>query len=342
MSVQALSRLFGVSEGGLLVLGAVACVLGGAAALRWMAERRRPDEETGRAWRSVGTWWALFGLFLVVLATGRLGAVVVAGLISLLLLAETLRLVDRRERLPFLALAAALVYVWAWHDWVTVYTRVLPLVVVAILAWEAALRTGLLSGVFVRRPVVQYPILVAMIGPAYSYGVAALPAPEQIPESEMGWLLLLIILTELNDMAQSWWGRAFGSHLLAPVLSPRKTWEGLLGGVVTTSAAALVLCPTLTSWGLVQPRLVGGPDSLEPVAGFAPPLWLWSLALGLIVALVGLGGDLAASALKRRAGLKDAGTLLPGHGGVLDRFDSMTATAPVFFMLTWVLWFWTP
>lgn len=332
MTTQALSRLFGVSSAGLAVLAAVAAVLGGAVVWRWIAERRRPDDETRRAWQSVGTWWALFAILLVVLVTGRIGALVIAASVSLLLLDETLRLVDRRGLFPLLAMAGALLYLWAWADWGTVYTRALPLAVVAILAWEAAVRSGMLSGVFARRPVTQYPILVAMIGPAYAYGVAALPAPPQIPESEMGWLLLLIILTELNDMAQSWWGRAFGSTPLAPVLSPRKTWEGLLGGLATTAAAALVLCPALTSWGRVHP----------PGLDLTRAPWLWSLGIGLTIGIVGVGGDLAASALKRRAGLKDAGTLLPGHGGVLDRFDSLTATAPVFFLLTWALWLRTP
>ncbi len=338
MTVQALSRLLGLSEGGLAVLVAVAAVLGAAAGLRWMAERRRPDDETRRAWLSVGTWWALFGVLLVVLASGRIGALLIAALVSFLLLVETLRLVDRTGLLPVMAVAGALLYLWAWVDGVTVFTRALPLAVVAILVWEVAVRTGLLSGILARRPMAHYPILIAMIGPAYVYGVAALPTPVHNAESEMGWLLLLIILTELNDMAQSWWGRAFGSRPLAPVLSPRKTWEGLLGGLATTAGAALVLCPTLTSWGRAQPPVV------DPSAGLDPtlPAWLWSLGFGLSIGLVGVAGDLAASALKRRAGLKDAGTLLPGHGGVLDRFDSLTATAPVFFLLTRILWFSTP
>jgi phosphatidate cytidylyltransferase len=338
MTVESLSRLLRVSESGLAALGIMAVVLGGAAVLRWTAERRRPDDETRRAWRSVGTWWALFGLLLVVLLSGRIGALIISALISLVLLTETLRLVDGKGLFPLLALAGALLYVWAWADWVTVYTRLLPLIVVAILAWEVVVRAGLLSDVLPHRPMAHYPILIAMIGPAYAYGVAALPAPPQIPESEMGWFLLLIVLTELNDMAQSWWGRALGRRRLAPVLSPGKTWEGFLGGWATTAAAALVLCPTFTSWGRAQPPVLDQRADLDPTL----PAWIWSLGLGLTIGLVGLAGDLAASALKRRAGLKDSGTLLPGHGGLLDRFDSMTATAPVFFLITWTFWFSTP
>lgn len=324
--------MLGLSEPGLWILAVAAGVLAAAALLRWSAERRRPDEETGRAWQSIGTWWALFVILLLVLASGRIGALVVTAVVSLLLLAETLRLVDRRRLLPLLAPGAVVLYGWAWFDWTTVYTVALPITVAAIAVWEVALRLGLSSGVFTDRPMVHYPVLVALIGPAYAFGAAALPAPAATPGSEMGWFLLLIILTELNDMAQAWWGRALGSRPLAPRISPRKTWEGLLGGLATTSAVALVVCPALTSWGRTEP----------PGLQLGVPAWVWSLGLGLVVALCGVAGDLAASALKRGAGLKDAGRLLPGHGGVLDRFDSIAVTAPVYFLLTWTLWFSAP
>lgn len=332
MNVQALAGALRLSEGGVWVLTASAGVLGGATLLRWMAKRRRPDDEPGRAWRSIGTWWALFAILLLVLASGRIGALVVTALVSLLLLGETVRLVDRRSLLPVLALGGGLLYLWAWLDWTTLYTLALPLMAAVLLAWEAALRMGLSAAVFTHRPMIHYPILVAMIGPAYAFGAAALPAPGPTPGDEMGWFLLLILLTELNDMAQAWWGKALGSRPLAPTLSPRKTWEGLLGGLATTAAVAVVVCPALTGWGRTEP----------PGLQLGVPGWVWSLGLGLVIGLCGVAGDLAASALKRGAGVKDAGRLLPGHGGVLDRFDSIAATAPVYFLLTWTLWFSAP
>lgn len=332
MSVDDVARLLRLSEGGVWVLTVSAGVLGGATLLRWTAERRRRGDEAGRAWRSIGTWWALFTVLLLVLASGRVGVLLVTALVSLLLLVEAVRLVDRRNLFPAIALGGALLYAWAWLDWTTLYTLALPVTVVGIAVWEIALRTGLSSAVFTDRPMAHYPILVALIGPAYVLGVASLPAPDGAPGNEMGWFLLLILLTELNDMAQAWWGRAFGTRPLAPGVSPRKTWEGLVGGLATTSAVAVVACPVLTSWGRAEP------SGLQ----LGVPGWAWSVGLGLTIGVSGVAGDLAASALKRSAGVKDAGRLLPGHGGVLDRFDSIAVAAPVYFLLTWTLWFPTP
>lgn len=326
MSRDALTGLLGLPATGLWVLAVTALVLAGAAARRGLAERRRPDEETARAWRSVGTWWVLFVLLLLVLAAGRLGVLLIMWVASLLLLHETLRLVDSGRLLPVGAVIASGLYAWAWLEPTALFARTLPIVIGVLTVMEVALRPGLRSIVNPRR--LQYPAAIALIGPSYVFGSVTLAPPPHVSGSEMGWFLLLVLLTELNDMAQSWWGRAIGSRPLAPVLSPKKTWEGLLGGLATTTAGAVVLCPMLTSWGRAHP----------PGLELPLPPWSWSVGLGLVIGLAGVSGDLAASALKRAAGVKDSGTLLPGHGGVLDRLDSLSATAPVFFALTYLLW----
>ena len=173
-------------------------------------------------------------------------------------------------------------------------------------------------------------IALAVLGPGFVVAVSWLPAPSTLPGTELGWLVLLLVLTELNDIAQAFWGRTFGRLRLAPVLSPKKTWEGFWGGVTTTTVAAVLLAPWLTDYGRGVP-----PASASLTWA---PEWLWSALLGLLVAVAGVAGDLTASRLKRRAGVKDSGSLLPGQGGVLDRLDSLTGTAPVFFVLTWLLW----
>lgn len=117
-------------------------------------------------------------------------------------------------------------------------------------------------------------------------------------------VLTLLLLIELNDVAQYLWGRALGRHPLAARLSPHKTVEGAVGGVVTT---ALLACALRSALGLAA----------------------WpALALGGGVAVLGIAGDLAVSGLKRAAGVKDSGTLLPGHGGLLDRLDSFLLAGP--------------
>jgi phosphatidate cytidylyltransferase len=133
-----------------------------------------------------------------------------------------------------------------------------------------------------------------------------------------GLVLYLVLLTQLNDVAQYLWGRSLGGPPVAPKVSPNKTWAGFLGGVGTTTLLGTVLGPLLT-----------------------PMAWPASLVAGLIIGLGGFVGDLNISALKRDLGIKDSGSLLPGHGGILDRVDSLTYTAPLFFHFVYVLFHWS-
>ena len=140
----------------------------------------------------------------------------------------------------------------------------------------------------------------------YGYGVAGLAAlPALGLRYGAGWLFFLMVVVPAGDVAQYVVGKLAGRHLLAPMLSPHKTWEGLVGGV----AVSVLLAAGLSS-------LAG----LGPVAGAG-----WGAAL----ALAGTGGGLLMSAVKRRFGVKDFGAWLPGHGGLLDRFDSLVAAAGV-------------
>jgi len=121
------------------------------------------------------------------------------------------------------------------------------------------------------------------------------------------WMLFVLVLCWAADIGAYFVGRKFGRTRLAPAVSPGKTWEGVLGGVVLSVLVAFV--------GAFY-------------FGVASPLFI-----GLCIAVVGFSvvGDLTESLLKRFAGLKDSGTLFPGHGGVMDRIDSVTSAAPVLF-----------
>jgi phosphatidate cytidylyltransferase len=121
----------------------------------------------------------------------------------------------------------------------------------------------------------------------------------------IGWF----VLVWANDSFAYLVGRRWGKTRIAPTVSPGKTWDGWFGGMVATVLlGALVLAPAIGSSG--------------------PSAMTWGV-LALIVSVLGPVGDLSESALKRQAGLKDSGTILPGHGGVLDRFDSHFISAPI-------------
>ena len=126
-------------------------------------------------------------------------------------------------------------------------------------------------------------------------------------------LSVLVLVVVAADVGAYFAGRKFGKHKLAPRVSPAKTWEGVIGGLV---AAGIMATIGVRWFGL----------------GAAP-----FMVLCAVVVVASIVGDLTESLFKRHAGLKDSGSLLPGHGGVLDRVDSVTAAAPVFaFGLDWL------
>jgi phosphatidate cytidylyltransferase len=127
----------------------------------------------------------------------------------------------------------------------------------------------------------------------------------------VAWIYYVCAITWLQDTSAYFVGRQFGRHKLAPILSPKKTWEGAAGGMI---GAILT--------GIVCVWLLGLPITL-----------LQGALLGVVGGVVGPLGDLSESLIKRQVGLKDAGTLIPGHGGILDRADSLLFTVPILYYL---------
>ncbi len=131
-------------------------------------------------------------------------------------------------------------------------------------------------------------------------------------------LLFLMVCVWSGDIAALYIGRAFGKHKLAPRLSPGKTWEGSIASVLGSLLAGLAV--VLASDGLAA----RGSISMH----ITQPLWQ-SILLAILLNLAAQVGDLLESAIKRGAGVKDSGTMLPGHGGILDRIDALLLAAPV-------------
>jgi phosphatidate cytidylyltransferase len=127
----------------------------------------------------------------------------------------------------------------------------------------------------------------------------------------VAWIYCICAITWIQDTAAYFVGRRFGRRKLAPILSPKKTWEGAAGGMIGSIVT-----------GVVCVLLLGLPITL-----------LQGALLGLVGGIVGPLGDLSESLIKRQVGLKDAGNLIPGHGGILDRADSLLFTAPILYYL---------
>lgn len=126
------------------------------------------------------------------------------------------------------------------------------------------------------------------------------------------WLLFVLLLVWGADIGAYFFGKRFGRHRLAPDVSPGKTWEGVAGALLST----LILAIGFGIWSALEGLSI-----------------LWLVVISMVVALVSVLGDLLESMLKRHRGIKDSSGLLPGHGGILDRVDSLTAAIPVFALL---------
>jgi phosphatidate cytidylyltransferase len=161
----------------------------------------------------------------------------------------------------------------------------------------ALLVTGQTDGFLRAAGTLHWGLMTMVFAIGHAAYLLALPDSGNPAAGSAGLLLFLIFLTQFNDVAQYVWGKLFGRRKVAPAVSPNKTVEGLLGGVLTTTVLAWLIAPHLT------------------------PLVSWQAP----------AADVTISALKRDLGVKDSGSLIPGHGGVLDRVDSLTFTAPLFF-----------
>jgi phosphatidate cytidylyltransferase len=200
--------------------------------------------------------------------------------------------------------AAAMAAGWPWFD-----ERGLTMLLLAALVWW----------VFALVLVLRYPRSFSSTFAALAGVVVLLPSWTLLVRlhrdgalgAELAFTLLVIVWAA--DVGAYAFGRLLGRTKLAPAVSPGKTWEGVTGGLLTAGLAAGIAA----SWlGLPASRLV---------------------VLGVATALISVLGDLTQSMFKRNVGLKDSGTLLPGHGGVLDRIDSLTAAVPAFVVGLWAL-----
>lgn len=286
-----------------------------AALLTWRQPQKDHDELNQR----LQSWWVMVTVFTLALVLNRTVSILFFALISFLALREYLsliptRLADRRVLL-WAYLAIVVQYFWIYIGWYGMFLIFIPIYMFLFLPMRMVL-LGDTKGFLNAIGTLHWGLMLTV------YTLSHLPYLLQLP-SEVnplagggGLLVYLLLLTALNDIAQYCWGKLLGKHKVVPSVSPGKTMEGLLGGMAVTTAVAIALAPVLTPFSLLH-----------------------ATGLGLLLSLTGFIGDVTLSALKRDLGIKDSGTLLPGHGGILDRIDSLTYSAPLFFHLTVYFYF---
>lgn len=297
--------LVGVSViAAILLLGTLAGI--GLSALK-------PDKDYSNLRKRVTSWWIMAGLVVVALLTGPMAMTLLFVVISFIALREFLSLspLKREDRLivliAYLAIPAA--YALVALDEYGKYLVFVPVYLFLTIPFLMTL-AGQTQGYLSRASIVHWGLVTCVYNLGYIPFLMMTPAREGLPAGPAGLVLFLLFATGANDVLQYCWGKALGRHKIMPKVSPNKTWEGFLGGWITTSLLIVLIAPYLT-----------------PLSGVG----LWTVAALLPPA--GFAGDVTWSAIKRDLGVKDTSALIPGHGGVLDRVDSLTFTAPLYFHL---------
>jgi phosphatidate cytidylyltransferase len=261
----------------------------------------------------VRAWWVMSIAFAIAVASGGVGSVVLFALISLLALREFVTLsptgrVDHAALVWSFFLVTPLQYVLVGIQWYGFFSIMIPVYAFLFVTARLVL-AGETERFLERAATIQWGLIACVY--CISYAPALLLLDIEGYEGQNAKLLFfLVVVVQLSDVFQYVWGKLLGRHPIAPTISPNKTWEGFLGGI-----ACAVLLGTSLWW----------------ITPFNP----WQAALmALAIALMGFVGGLVMSAIKRDRGLKDYGSLIEGHGGILDRVDSLLFAAPLFFHLT--------
>ena len=299
--------------GGIVILLSIATVIG-------MLLKRRATTDSSRAVvdnlnQRTRAWWSMIAIFVAAFFIGRNATLVLFGIISFLALREFITLTPTKSgdyyplALSFFLLVP-LQYYLIGIDWYALFSIFIPVYGFLLLPAFAAL-AGDVEDFLARIAKIQWGVMIAVYCVSHAPALLLLDVPGY-SESGQNVLLLfyLLLIVQMSDVMQYVFGKLFGKTKIAPIVSPSKTVEGFIGGGASAVAIGAAM------WWITP---------------FTP---LQSAGMALIIVLMGFFGGLALSAIKRSLGAKDWGTMIEGHGGVMDRMDSVSFAAPIFFHVT--------
>ncbi|HJG33821.1 phosphatidate cytidylyltransferase [Jeotgalicoccus aerolatus] len=266
----------------------------------------------------IRSWWVMFIIFTFALLIHSTISLIFMALLCFLALKEYFSLIpfNRSHRLVLfwaymtIPIQFLLIYL-GWYGMFIVFIPVYMFLLIPIQAIIVGETKNFLRSI----ATVQWGVMLMVFGLSHLAFLLVLPGQEE-SIAGAGLVLFLVVLTQANDVAQFLWGKMLGKKKIVPKVSPNKTWAGFIGGVLTTTVLAVILAPLITPFSLFS-----------------------SIIAGLYIGLTGFIGDVNISALKRDLNIKDTSAIIPGHGGILDRVDSLTYTAPLFFHFTRYFYF---
>lgn len=238
-------------------------------------------------------------------------AIIFLAIISYLCLKEFLSLIPiRKTDRPALVLmywSIPFQFYFIYTHWVTMFYLFVPLYIFILISTFMVFSNNT-KGFLKTLAVFLYGVMTTVYAIGYLGLIAIIPHSYNPKAGSVGLLFYILILAISNDFMQMVCGKLFGKHKIIPLISPNKTWEGFVGGVIGSAILSVAMGLMLTPMNLGQ-----------------------CIFAGVVLSVFGFFGDVTISAIKRDMGVKDTSSLIPGHGGILDRFDSMIYIAPLFF-----------
>lgn len=305
----------------LTLLAGLAAVLVAASAIGYVLQWRLSPDGSNAAIENLNdrirAWWVMVALMGLALIGGRTGVTLLFAFCSFAALREFVTLTNTR-RADHWALAAAFFivlpaqYYLIWIGWYGLYSIFIPVYAFLLIPIIAALR-GDTDHYLIRIAEVQWALMICVFCASHVPALMSLDIPGYEGRNVL-LIAFLVIVVQISDVLQYVWGKLLGRTRIAPKLSPSKTAEGLAGGALSATAIGAAL-----SW-------------------MTPFTALQAAFLSLIIVMMGFFGGLVMSAIKRDRGVKDWGHLIAGHGGFIDRLDSVVFSAPIFFHLVRYGW----
>ena len=295
---------------GVLALLVVASIVGFVLSRSAKSDQARATVSNLNA--RIRAWWVMVAVFGVAVGTGGVGSIILFFLMSFLAMREFLTLTptaraDHAAIFWAFFIFAPIQYVLVWMQWYGLFAVLIPVYGFVAITSRMAL-SGDTERFLERTATVQWGLMACVYCVSHAPALLMLQIPGYTGNGAT-LLFYLVLVAQFNDVMQYVWGKLVGRKPVAPTVSPNKTWGGFLGGTATAVAVGTALY-----W----------------VTPFTP---LIAAVMSLAITLLGFAGGLVMSAIKRDRGVKDYGTMIEGHGGVLDRIDSLLFAAPVFFHL---------
>ncbi|MCH9769573.1 MAG: phosphatidate cytidylyltransferase [Gammaproteobacteria bacterium] len=282
-----------------------------AATLIVILLRRRAGKNYIELIERMQSWWLMIILFSLAMLINKVTMIIFFGYISFLALKEYFTMIPTRQidrRIVFIAyLSIPLQYLLVGFHWYGLFVIFIPLYLFLLIPLRMV-TLGETAGFLTSASKIHWGVMLTVYCLSYIAFLGVIPQAAGHNNLRIGYVLYLLFLTQFNDVAQYCWGKLLGKRKLNPNVSPNKTLAGAVGGVITSVILSCIIGPYLTPMGF----------SMAAIAG-------------VLISCAGLMGDLTLSAVKRDLGIKDTSNLLPGHGGILDRMDSLIFTAPIFF-----------